>query len=131
MQKGDLNPYQLAIHEFSKIPKERNPYEKLSTILMMYNLMRFAIVDYHQGKEELGSMDDELPILIFIISRCKVKNLSAHLNFINDYVNHQGTMETEERIMMNLIVSFAFIVDEWSIEEFENPKKKDGERNST
>ena len=57
-------------------------------------------------------------------------NLAAELNFVSDYVNQQGTMETEERILMNLIVSFTFTVDEWLLEEFENPKTKDGENRS-
>lgn len=29
--------------------------------MMMRSMMRGAVIDFHQGKEELVSMDDEIP----------------------------------------------------------------------
>jgi len=34
---------------------------------MMMSSLKTAIVDFHQSKIELASMDDELPILIYIV----------------------------------------------------------------
>ncbi len=33
----------------------------------MRSMMRAAVIDFHKGKEELNSMDDELPVCIYII----------------------------------------------------------------
>lgn len=35
--------------------------------MMMRSMMRAEVIDFHNGKEELLSMDDELPVVIYII----------------------------------------------------------------
>ena len=33
---------------------------------MTHSFMRSAVIDFHKGKEDVISMDDELPLIIYI-----------------------------------------------------------------
>ena len=72
MALGDLledeHPYYGALNELNKIQNVRNPREKLNSLLMMMSSLKTAIVDFHQSRVELASMDDELPILIYVVT---------------------------------------------------------------
>lgn len=41
--------------------------------------MKINVLDYHKAKEELLSMDDELPIIIYILIMSNVHNLISKL----------------------------------------------------
>ena len=46
-----------------------------------------ALVDFHHnGRVELASMDDELPILIYIVLHSDVPNMLAEMRFIEDFI---------------------------------------------
>lgn len=109
-------PYINAINEFSKIPKVRSPKEKLGVLLMMHSLMKSSVVEYHKGKLEIASMDEELPILIYVVLHCQIENIAAELNFIDDYVQLDPTLESEKRLMTNIKVSVQYISEEWKNE---------------
>ncbi len=98
-------PYINAINEFSKISKVRSPKEKLGVLLMMHSLMKSSVVEYHKGKLEIASMDEELPILIYVVLHCQIENISAELNFIDDFVQLDPTLESEKRLMTNIKVT--------------------------
>lgn len=106
-------PYIDAINELSKLSKLKCPREKLGVLLMMHSLMKSAVVDFHKGKEEVCSMDEELPIMIYILLHAKMENAAAELNFVDDYVQFDPTLESEKRLMTNLRVSIQYIADEW------------------
>jgi len=108
-----LIPYIDAINELSKLSKLKSPREKLGTLLMMHSLMKSAVVDFHKGKEEVCSMDEELPIMIYILLHARLENAAAELNFVDDYVQFDPTLESEKRLMTNLRVSIQYIADEW------------------
>lgn len=42
--------------------------------------MRAGVIDFHKGHEELASMDDELPIVIYIILIADIPHLFTELN---------------------------------------------------
>ena len=62
-----MRPYNHAIRELEKISYCESPREKLKCIMMMKSMMKASVIDFHSAKEELASMDDELPIIIYII----------------------------------------------------------------
>lgn len=97
-------PYKDAYLEMDKLSKLRSPREKLGVLLMMHSLMRSCVVDFYKGKEEVSSMDEELPLLIYILLYCRVEDLVAELSFIDDYVNLDSSLESEKRLMTNIKV---------------------------
>lgn len=104
-------PYIDAINELNKISSLKSPREKLGALLMTHSLMKAAVVDYHKGREEVYSMDEELPILIYILLHSKLENMVAEFNFVDDYVQFDPTLESEKRLMTNLRVSYWKILD--------------------
>jgi len=110
-------PYIDAINEINKISGLKAPREKLGALLMMHSLMKSAVVDFHKGKEEICSMDEELPILIYVLLNSKLENTAAEFNFIDDYVQFDPALESEKRLMTNLKVSLQYIANEWEIKE--------------
>jgi len=109
-------PYQDAINELSKLVQLKSPREKLTVLLMMHSSMKSYVVNFYKGKEELHSMDDELPIIIYIIVHAQVPDLEAELAFVEDFINLDPTLESEKRLMTNLRVSVQYIVKEWQVE---------------
>jgi hypothetical protein len=53
----------------------------------------------HKGRVELTSMDELLPVIIFIVVRAAVKNFPVIIMIIGDYVRFRSVFELEERIM--------------------------------
>lgn len=62
----------------------------MNSLLMMHSLMKSAVVDFHKGKEECISMDDELPLLILIIARSNYPDLLADINLIDDFIEYEA-----------------------------------------
>ena len=73
---------------------------------MANSMMRTSVVDFHKGKVELNTMDDELPLTIYVLSQTKVENLMAELSLIDDYIRFFQEYESELRLITNLRVFF-------------------------
>ena len=99
-------PYEGAIIELNKLNFAQAPCEKLTILLMANSMMRTSVVDFHKGKVELSTMDDELPLTIYVISQTKIENLMAELSFVEDYIKFFQEYESELRLMTNLRVIF-------------------------
>ena len=71
---------------------------------MMHSLLKSTIVDFHRGRDEALSMDDELPILILITAKAEYPNLIADINLIEDLIQSDENVCPEERLLTNLRV---------------------------
>ena len=47
----------------------------------------------HKGRLELSSMDELLPVIIFVTVRAGVKNMPVWINLIGDYVRMRSVFE--------------------------------------
>lgn len=66
------------------------------------------------GKEELGSMDDLLPVMIFVVVRAGVNNFPLFAKLVDDYVRFKNIFELEERIITTIQVAVQDISRKWS-----------------
>lgn len=98
---GIENPYESAISALSEISGLTNPLDKLNCLLKMAALLQTEILDFWKGKLELESMDQELPLLIYVLSKTQVQGLSAELRFLLDYVGNEDEFEGEQRLLVN------------------------------
>ena len=76
--------------------------------------MRSYILEYSSGKDELISMDDELPIIIYVTTQINIENLYAELSMLNDYI--KCTMKddlVENKMITNLLSSLIYICKKW------------------
>lgn len=71
-------------------------------------MVKSSIVEYHKGKVELNTMDDELPILIFVILMSDVDDLIPQIFLIEDYISNDELFESEKRLVINLKVQIYF-----------------------
>ena len=60
-------------------------------------------------------MDDELPIFIYIVTQVNLKNLSAELHIIEDYLNYSQCPDKESKVLTNLMSAILFINNEWNV----------------
>lgn len=58
-------------------------------------MMRTCVLDYWKGREELGTMDDELPVIIYIFVMTSLANLPSEIMQLLDYVRRTDYFENE------------------------------------
>lgn len=67
--------------------------------------MKLAVLDFHKTQIELSSMDDELPVLIFIVSQTPTDStLISQLSILSDYLQLHDALDFEEKHLRNLSV---------------------------
>ena len=115
--KEDI-PYKTAIDIVNMVPLEKTLKKKFEILTKGSLEIRTCILEYTNGKTELDSMDDELPIIIYIATQIKVDNLFAELNMIDDYIKivlRDDLMQN--KMVTNLLSSLMFITKFWNKEK--------------
>ena len=111
----NFKPYKSTIDHINKIEYEQNPKVKFDTILSAGLDMRNTILGGNFGKVELNSMDDELPIFIYICTQINLKNAPAEFSMIEDYLKFSSSDEGESKVLTNIQSSLTFIRNRWEI----------------
>lgn len=75
--------------------------------------MRTEVVDYYKGKVEISTMDDELPVLIYIYLHSNIKHLATEFHFLRDYIARTDRFDNEQRLLTNMEVTLQYVKDEW------------------
>jgi len=113
---GDLpTPYKEAIEMLSKLKEFNTPTEKLNCLLSAVAAMKTAVVDYWHAKEELDAMDDQLPVLIFIVVCSAVESPAAEVRLLQDYTRQSNGFDNELQLLTNFEVSVRYIAQEWQL----------------
>ena len=110
----DDYPYKNVIETINKISYEKYIKNKFKILTQSSLEMRSYILEYTTGKDELVSMDDELPIIIYISTQINVDNLFAELNMVDDYI--KCTMRddlVQNKMVTNLLSGLLYISKNW------------------
>ena len=109
--RGNENiPFKYVIDIINKISFEKSLKKKFEVITQASLEIRNCILDYTDCKKELDSMDDELPIIIYISSQLNVANLFAELYMIDDYIRLSLRDKlVQNKMVTNLISSLLYI----------------------
>jgi len=122
--KGNLGsnfvPYKSTINCINKIKNEISPKDKLDTLMKASLELRNCILDITKGKSELSSMDEELPLFIYMCTQIEIENVFTELNIIDHYLKYSKSVDKESKVLTNLMVSIQFIISSW---EFKNKNK--------
>jgi len=114
LEENKLNlysPYKPTIEAINKIEFESNPREKFETLMKANLELKTSILDLTCGKSELDSMDDLLPLSIYVTTQIHMKNSVAEVNMIEDYFKYsKDCIDKESRVLTNLKVSFFFLI---------------------
>ncbi|CAK62336.1 unnamed protein product (macronuclear) [Paramecium tetraurelia] len=105
--------YWNGIAELNKVDRSTNPRDKLRSIQQMLCLIKSII--YENSNCELSTMDDELPVMIYIILYSEFQNKFASIHYVDDFCNTDPTIETEKRTVTTLRVSLEYIANEWNV----------------
>jgi hypothetical protein len=106
-------PYAEAIETLGKLGSYSTPLEKLNCCLNTVSSMKTAVIDYWKSREELSAMDDELPLLIFVLVQARVSNFNAEIAFLLDYVGRSSRFEKEQRLLINFEAAAKYIANDW------------------
>ena len=110
-------PFNYVIDILNKIPLEKSLKKKFEAITQASLELRNCILDYTNGKYELDSMDDELPIIIYIVTQLNVNNLFAEIYMVDDYLKCSLRDETiQNKMIFNLLGSLLYISSIWKSE---------------
>ena len=110
-------PFKYVIDKINKIYFEKSIKQKFEAMTQASLELRNCILEYTNCKFELDSMDDELPIIIYIATQLKVNNLFAELYMIDDYIKCSLRDNlVQNKMVTNLLSSLFYISNEWKMD---------------
>lgn len=110
--QGSQRPYLSAIEALNGLEKHTSPVDKLNCILESTTHMKTTVIDYWKGKEELETMDDQLPVIIFIVFQVSIPTFPAQVEFLLDYTRVNNSMDNEHRLLINYDAAISFIISD-------------------
>ncbi len=113
-------PFKSTIDYINKIEYEQNPKSKFDTLIEAGLELRNTILGCHGGKNELNSMDDELPIFIYCSTQTNIKNAPAEFHMVEDYLHFASAELDESKVVTNVMSSILFICNGWEFKGNEN-----------
>ena len=117
LKGNDKIPFKRVIDIINKINFEKSLKKKYEIMTQASLEIRNCVLDNTNCKYELDSMDDELPIVIYITTQLKVNNLYAELYMIEDYIKCSlRDRLAENKTVTNLMSSLLFITNTWDKE---------------
>ncbi len=107
-------PYKSVIENINKISYEKYLKNKIEILTQSSLEMRSCILEYTNGKTELESMDDEVPIIIYIVTQIDIENLYAELYMIDDYIKCSIRNDLiQNKMATNLLGGLLYISKTW------------------
>ena len=114
LKGNDKIPFKRVIDIIDKIDLEKSLKKKYEIMAQASLEIRNCVLDNTNCKYELDSMDDELPIVIYITTQLNVNNLYAQLYMIEDYIKCSlRDRLAQNKTVTNLMSSLLFISNSW------------------
>lgn len=122
VEHGESIPYAEAIKAIEKLQEFTNPWDKLNCINESFNRIKTTVVDHYKGKFEIETMDDILPIFIYVISQSQVSHIVSEIQFLMDFLKilDEG-YELEQWMLSTIEGAVLYISKDWDLS---NPKKE-------
>ena len=118
-------PYKSVLDILGMISFEKSLRRKFEILTSASLEIRTCVLEYSNGKYELDSMDDELPIIIYIATQIKIPNIFAELNIVDDYFRIISRDDLiQNKMITNLLSSLMFITKMWNSEIFDFNENK-------
>ena len=115
-------PFKSTIDNMNKIEYEQNPNVKFNTLIEAGLELRNSVLGNGEGKSELNSMDDELPIFIYCSTQINTKNAPAEYHMIEDYIKYSNINLDESKVLTNSMGAILYISKEWDINKTKKNK---------
>ena len=113
----EQEPFKSVVNIIEQIQFEKFLHKKFEILTQASLEIRKCILEYTDGRFELESMDDELPIIIFISTQVKVDNFIAELNMLDDYIKcSMRDNLVQNKMITNLLSSLLYLTKSWNSE---------------
>ena len=113
----EQEPFKSVVNIIEQIKIEKFLHKKFEILTQASLEIRKCILEYTDGRFELESMDDELPIIIFISTQVKVDNFIAELNMLDDYIKcSMRDNLVQNKMVTNLLSSLLYLTKSWNSE---------------
>ena len=109
-------PFKSTIDYINKIEYEQNPHSKFNTLIEAGLELRNTVLS-GDGKNEVNSMDEELPIFIYCTTQINIKNAVAEYHMIEDYIKYSSMNIEESKVLLNVMGAVIYISKEWEVKE--------------
>ena len=123
-------PFKSTIDNMNKIEFEQNPNVKFNTLIEAGLELRNTILGNNNNKNDLNSMDDELPIFIYCSTQIITKNAPAEYHMIEDYIKYSNMNINESKVLTNSIGAILFIAKQWDLNNKKKRKNSEEENDS-
>ena len=70
-----------------------NLRDLLQCVQKVFGLIKVACLTEHKGKLEIASMDDILPVMIYVVAKAEIADFPVYVKLIDDYVRIRGVFE--------------------------------------
>ena len=111
----EQEPFKSVVNIIEQIQFEKFLHKKFEILTQASLEIRKCILEYTDGRFELESMDDELPIIIFISTQVKVDNFIAELNMLDDYIKcSMRDNLVQNKMVTNLLSSLLYLTKSWN-----------------
>ena len=78
--------------------------------------MKASVLDLTEGKYELDSLDDELPLTILCFTKVSLVNAFAEISIIEDFFKYsKDCVDKESKIITNFKGALEFISQLWNL----------------
>jgi hypothetical protein len=104
---GVEEPYEDAKVVLKRFNKLKTPIEKINCLIAAVACMKACVVEYWKGHLEIQAMDDELPVIMFLLLTSDIQSPSAELTILANYV--AGRLENEGRIILNFNSAVSYL----------------------
>ena len=101
------DPYAEAKTVLGRFNRVKTPIEKINCLISTIACMKSCVVDYWKGNLEIQAMDDELPILMFLLLTSRIEHPEAEFQILTHYVT--GKLENENRIILNFSSAVSYL----------------------
>jgi len=120
-------PFKSTIDNMNKIEYEQNPNSKFNTLIEAGLELRNTILG--NNKNDLNSMDDELPIFIYCSTQIITKNAPAEYHMIEDYIKFSNMNINESKVLTNSLGAILFISKQWDVKNIKKRKSSEDSDN--
>eukprot|EP00047_Mylnosiga_fluctuans_P020907 m.97717 g.97717 ORF g.97717 m.97717 type:complete len:1510 (-) comp8676_c0_seq2:738-5267(-) len=108
--------YESAVTAFQSLPSVFSPVEKLQVLHDTFRKINDDVLEFWSGQERLLSMDDVLPLILYVVVRARIRHLGAEVRFLNDFL-HMDSLSGESRVLLTTLRAAYYQL------QFEAPEK--------
>jgi hypothetical protein len=111
--KGCKDPYHEAKAVLARFPRLSTPLDKINCLIATVACMKSNVIDHSKAMVEIQAMDDELPILMFLLLSSSPPSPSAEFSLLSAYLHNR--LENEARILLNFSSAVFYIAYHFSV----------------